>query len=159
MNRWYRVIGIFSKVLSVRHSNRRYQYHRELESSAQISRGTHHYAYALQTQVNWNKGKNRKDREERKGVLYSDSRSPCVKPKQALTLISCGQYIYGCYYAGTFDCCSSYDPEWLYRDALGNKCIDLSRGRVCGTTCGCGRMAVLSYASSMQENPRKYKRA
>ena len=35
---------------------------------------------------------------------------------------------------------SSYDPEGLYRDALGTNCIDSSRGRAFGTNCG--RMAM-----------------
>ena len=82
----------------VRHSTRRYSSiikNRDLLHKYLVVR--HHYAYARQTQVNWKKEKKRTYREGRKEVLYSDSRSPYVKPKQALiALICCGQYIYGC---------------------------------------------------------------
>ena len=79
----------------VRHSNRRY-------SSIVKNRDLLHnilWYLSLRTRTSdasqLEKKINRKDREERKGVLYSDSRSPCVKPEQApIAFICCGQYIW-----------------------------------------------------------------
>ena len=39
------------------------------EGRAEIYRGTYHYAYARQTQVNGKKEKNRKDRRKKRGTL------------------------------------------------------------------------------------------
>ena len=98
INRRYRVIGIFLTISLVRHSNRRY-------SSIVKNRDLLHkylvvpittYTYDRQTQVNCNKGNNRKDREERKGIVYFDSRSPCVTSRSSrpfIALICCWQYI------------------------------------------------------------------
>ena len=95
INRLYRVIGIFLTISPVRHRNPRYIKNRDLlHKYLEVPITTHTH---VRRKSIGKKEKKRRDREERKGVLYSDSRSPCVKPKQVLiALICCGQYIYGC---------------------------------------------------------------
>ena len=154
-NRWYNVIEIFLKSSPVRHSNRRYSSIKKNRDLLHKSRGICHYAYARQTQVNWKKEKDRKDkRRKKRGIIFRLKITLCAKPKQALiALVCCGQYVWLLVCRDMAIWPLFLCPEWLYRDALGTNCIDSSRRRAFGTNCG--RMAIFALREKYSRTPAK----